>query len=180
MQMGACFAKGTYILTENGNVLIEELQAGDKVATVLWNFVPVKWIGRRRIDFHAPSEAAGSNRPILISKSSLADQVPCEDLLLSKAHAVLCHGLRLAGNLVNGSDIREVYDLDEIIYYHVELDQYDFIVANGLAVESYDDCGNRKWFDNYPEWLCGSLGGQPPTYSEKIVRVLRPAAASIR
>src|ERR1035438_10401318 len=180
MQIGACFAKGTYILTENGNVLIEELQVGDKVATVHRNFVPVKWIGWRRIDFHAPSEAAGSNRPILIPKSSLADQIPCEDLLLSKSHAVLSCGLRLASNLVNGSDIREVFDLDVIVYYHVELDEYDFIIANGLAAETFEDCGNRAWFDNYSEWLCGSVGFRPPRSFAEVHLQRRTAATSIR
>ena len=112
------------------------------------------WVGRRKIEFHALSKAEASmNRPVFIPKSSLADQIPYCDLILSRCHAVLCHGLRPAANLVNGKDIYIMNDICEITYYHLELDTFDFIVANGLAVESYRDVGNRHWFDNFAEWL---------------------------
>ena len=53
-----------------------------------------------------------------------------------------------AGNLENGRDIYTMKDIDEITYYQLDLDAFDFIVANGLAVESYRDAGNRHWFEN--------------------------------
>ena len=174
----ACFAKGTYILTNKGNVLVEELRAGDKVATFSGSFVPVKWIGRRRVDLRAVSEAqAESSKPVLIPKSSLADQVPYCDLVISKCHAVLVRGLRLAGSLVNGRDIRILHDLDEITYYHVELDVFDFIVANGLATESYRDVGNRHWFDNFTEWLQQPSSRRPSGSCEGVDHLL-PAPTS--
>lgn len=49
----------------------------------------------------------------------------------------------MAGNLENGKDIYPLHDIDEFTYYHVELDAFQFILANGLLVESYRDVGNR-------------------------------------
>jgi hypothetical protein len=176
---GACFAKGTYILTQTGNVLIEALRAGDMVATLTGGFAPVTWIGRRKIDFHTLSEAeALANRPVFIPQSSLADQIPCCDLVLSRCHAVLCRGLRPAGDLANGREIYMMNDIDDIIYYHLELDAFDFIVANGLAVESYRDAGNRHWFDNFADWL-GEPAGAHPSPPRQDLGVLLEAAASL-
>ncbi len=144
-----CIAEGTYILTEKGNVLIEDLRAGHRLATLNAGFAPVKWIGRRKIDFRGLSEAeAWLNQPVFFSKSSLAEQVPFCDLTLSRCHAVLCRGLNAAGNMVNGKDIRALH-VDEITYYHVEVERFEFIVANGLGVESYRDVGNRYLFEDY-------------------------------
>jgi ABC-type multidrug transport system fused ATPase/permease subunit len=145
-----CIAAGTFILTEKGNVLIEDLRRGDRVATLDRSFSPVKWIGRRKVDFGAlPETGAWINRPVLFSKSSLAPGVPFCDLVVSRCHTILCRGLKVAGNMVNGEDIRVMQEVDEITYYHIEIDPFEFIVANGLGVESYRDVGNRYLFDNY-------------------------------
>ena len=155
---GACFAQGTYILTRTGDVRIENLRVGGTVATLTGSFAPIKWIGRRKIDFHSMSEPdASANRPVFITKSSLADQIPHTDLILSRYHAVLCRGLGTADSLANGKDVYIMRDMDEVTYYHLELDTFEFIIANGLAAESYRDVGNRTWFDNYAEWQRESL-----------------------
>ena len=50
-----------------------------------------------------------------------------------------------AGTLVNGSTIRQV-DVDEVTYWHVELDGHDVIFAEDLPAESYLEMGNRGFF----------------------------------
>ena len=45
-----CFLVGTRILTDNGEIAVEDLQVGDKVKTATDNFEPVKWIGRQTVE----------------------------------------------------------------------------------------------------------------------------------
>src|SRR5262249_31018866 len=47
--VAACYAAGTRILTETGEVPIEALQEGDRLVT-RDGLLPVRWIGRRRVD----------------------------------------------------------------------------------------------------------------------------------
>ena len=44
--------------------------------------------------------------------------------------------------LVNGSPVVQE-PVDEVTYYHVELEAHDVILAEGLPCESYQDTGNR-------------------------------------
>ncbi len=50
------------------------------------------------------------------------------------------------GLLTNGATISQVA-VDRVTYWHVELEAHDALIANGLAAESYCDCGNRDWFN---------------------------------
>ena len=49
--------------------------------------------------------------------------------------------------LVNGRSIAQV-ETDRIEYWHVELDEHDILLAEGLPAESYLDTGNRSAFAN--------------------------------
>jgi hypothetical protein len=68
--------------------------------------------------------------------------------LLSPDHAVAWDGVLIPIRyLVNGASIvQEPHDAVE--YWHVELARHDIILAEGLAVESYLDTGNRSSFAN--------------------------------
>ena len=44
--------------------------------------------------------------------------------------------------LVNGTTITQV-EVDEVTYWHVELDSHDVILAEGPPAESYLEMGNR-------------------------------------
>ncbi len=50
-------------------------------------------------------------------------------------------------HLINGCTIVQEMR-DEVTYYHIELDQHDVLLAEGLPVESYFDTGDRSNFDN--------------------------------
>jgi len=39
-------------------------------------------------------------------------------------------------------------DCAEMVYYHLELDTHDVVLAEGLAAETYLDTGNRMAFPN--------------------------------
>jgi Hint domain len=50
-----------------------------------------------------------------------------------------------AGLLVNGTTVAPV-EVEEISYWHVELDSHDILIANNLPAESYLAMGNRTFF----------------------------------
>jgi Hint domain len=55
--------------------------------------------------------------------------------------------------LVNGASIRVDHHRRWVTWYHVELDQHDIVLAEGLPAESYLDTGNRALFENSGEPL---------------------------
>lgn len=51
-------------------------------------------------------------------------------------------------NLVNGESIVQLFDMSSFQYYHVELEQFDILLAEGVPTESYVDTGSRNMFQN--------------------------------
>jgi hypothetical protein len=147
-----CFAAGTRIMTERGEVAVEDLQEGDlAVGLRRARLAPVQWIGRRRVDLRAHPKPAEIN-PVRVRADAFGPGQPHRDLILSPNHALYVDGHLIAVRyLLNGATIvQEAWDSVE--YFHVELDAHDVVLANGLAAESFLDVGNRAGFAN---------GGQP-------------------
>ena len=109
LDLTLCYCRGSRILTDHGEVAVEDLRIGDRVVTFSGAARPIRWIGHRDIDLtrHPAPEQA---QPIRIRANAVADGVPRRDLLLSPDHAVLFDGLLvIARLLVNGASIeREV------------------------------------------------------------------------
>ena len=144
-----CFAGGTHVLTDMGEVVVEQLQVGDRVATIrTGEFRPIKWIGHRRINLTAhPTPRVV--RPVRVAKGAIADNVPHRDLLLSPDHAVYIDGtLICARQLINGMSIRQDASMTAVHYHHIELASHDILLSDGLMTESYLDTGNSRVFDN--------------------------------
>ena len=109
---------------------------------------PVTWIGQRRIDLvsHDNPEIA---RPVRIRAGAFGEAVPHRDLLLSPDHAVYVDGVLIpAKHLINGTTITQDASIEEAHYFHIEVDEHDVLLAEGLTVESYLDTGNRDVFAN--------------------------------
>jgi hypothetical protein len=146
-----CFATGTRILTDRGEVPVEALAEGDQVVTLEAGAHvprPVRWLGRRRINLaaHPDRESAA---PIRIRAGAFAPSVPARDLLLSPDHAIFVDGKLIPAKLlVNGGSIVQELSHAEIEYFHVELDRHAVLFAEGLTAESYLDTGNRAFFAN--------------------------------
>jgi Hint domain len=147
----ACFLSGTRILTEHGEVAVEDLREGDGVITLDGEKTvvrPIRWIGHRQIDLTAHPKPE-TMTPIRIRRDAVADNVPHRDLLVSADHAIFIGGKLIpARMLVNGATIVEDGSARTVRYFHVELDRHAVLVAEGLPAESYLDTGNRAFFAN--------------------------------
>jgi hypothetical protein len=145
-----CFRAGTLILTARGEVVVEQLVAGDQVISPDGKALAVKWVGWRHLDIARSSER---HRlwPIRIARGAIAENVPRRDLFISPDHAVYLDGLLIpAAALVNGATITQSQDVKDITYYHIELERHGIVLAEGVAAESYIDTGNRSFFANAP------------------------------
>ncbi|WP_298860656.1 Hint domain-containing protein [uncultured Sulfitobacter sp.] len=131
-----CFTTGTAILTQRGNVLIEELVIGDLVVTADNGPQPVRWIGMRRLDTKTLS-AAPNLRPILINSHVLQNERP---LLVSPQHCMMLgsHNLVRAKHLVEKmAGVRIAHGKRSITYVHLMFDAHQIIFAEGAPSESF-------------------------------------------
>jgi hypothetical protein len=143
-----CFAAGTRILAERGDMPVEDLAVGDFAITADNELAKIIWIGRRDLDLtrHPRPELV---RPVRISAGALAMGVPERDLVVSPDHGLYFDGsLVQAKDLIDGVVIRQDFDLPQIRYYHVELEAHGILLAEGAGAESYLDTGHRGVFGN--------------------------------
>jgi T5SS/PEP-CTERM-associated repeat protein len=144
-----CFASGTRIATERGEVPVDELVEGDRVQVI--GSSPqsrqIVWIGERTVDCsrHPAPEKVW---PVRIRTAAFGSGRPYEDLWLSPDHAVFVGEVLIPVKyLINGSTIAQV-PVEEITYYHIELPRHSVLLAGGLPAESYLDTGDRTNFAN--------------------------------
>jgi hypothetical protein len=143
----ACFRRGTAILTDRGEMLVEALRVGDRVALAFGGTAPVTWLGHRCVDCRRhpkPCEVW----PVRVAAGAFAPEVPHRDLWLSPDHAVFVDGVLIpVRHLINGASIAQ-QAVAEVTYWHVELPGHAVMIAEGLPAESYLDTGNRAAFAN--------------------------------
>ena len=147
----SCFAAGTRILTLHGEVAVEDLRAGDLVVTVSGKGSPIKpvaWVGCRDVEI-ASHPRADLVRPVIIRAGAFDQTMPRRDLVVSPDHALLVDGVLIsAGKLINGASIVQDFAASKVRYFHVELDQHDVLLAEGMPAESFLDTGDRDQFAN--------------------------------
>jgi hypothetical protein len=148
----ACYRRGTLILTPAGEVPVEELAIGDRIVALAGEERPIRWIGYRAYDGRF---IAGNRQvlPICVMADAMAPGVPARDLYLSPEHSLWIDGVLVqAKHLVNGATIVQAEGIDQVEYFHVELDEHDVIFADGAAAETFVDCDNRLMFANGAEY----------------------------
>ena len=124
---------------------------------------PIKFIGRRKVSRERTGPWNGDG-PVKISRFAIDGKAPHSDLYVSPAHAIYIDGILIpASNLVNGVTI--VADAKpealSLTYLHIELDTHEAILAEGLAVESFQH-DNPHAFDNADEYVrLYGLPGEP-------------------
>lgn len=144
-----CFRAGTRIRTVQGEVAVEDLRLGQAVSARGRNGEtaarPIVWIGHRTVDCrrHPRPDVVW---PVRVRAGAFGVGQPVRDLWLSPDHAVLVDGVLIPiKHLINGATIGQV-QMDQVAYYHVELDRHAVLLADGLPCESFLDTGNRHNF----------------------------------
>jgi hypothetical protein len=141
-----CFAAGTRIATQRGEIAVEHLAVGDHLVTVDGELKPITWIGSRRVDCrrHPAPEKVW---PVLVTAHAFGPVAPRRDLLLSPDHAVFTDSVLIpVKHLITGTTIRQIVT-PAVTYFHVGLERHDVVLAEGLPVESYLDTGDRGAFE---------------------------------
>ena len=147
-----CYCRGTLILTDHGEVAVEDLRIGDHLMTLSGAARPIRWIGHRG---YAGRFAAANPDvlPVLIHAGALDENVPWRDLYVSPLHAMFLDDVLIpAIALVNDRTIVQVEEVDQVEYFHLELDSHDVILADGAPAESFVDDGSRGMFHNAAEY----------------------------
>lgn len=162
---GACFAPDTNILTETGEVHVQDLQVGDMLITAKGTATSVRWIGV----VSRPTAIAGrAMAAVRIRAGAFGHGVPYSDLTVTADHEMILDGLVItAGALVNGETITLVPTAElpnRLTYYHIETENHDIILANGAPAETFIDYVGRQSFSNYREYV--DLYGEDRTINE--------------
>ena len=148
----SCFEKNTLIATPAGDVVVSELKIGDKVLTQDGRAVDIKWIGYQAINaFFAKKH---DSMPVRIAAGALGDDLPKNDLYVSPDHAFLMDDLLVnASALVNGTSITQMQTwAGNVEYYHIETEDHEIILAEGVPAETLLDNSGREKFANYKEF----------------------------
>ena len=150
-----CFLIGTRLLTSAGEAAIEDLQIGDLVTTEGGEARAIRWIGRITVDRNGDAPWRTDAMPVRVSKDAFGKGSPHRDLYLSRAHMVYLNGVLIpVGDLINGKTVALV-DVpgDQLVYYHVELETHDVLIAEGAPCESFLTTDRKLLaFDNADEY----------------------------
>lgn len=143
-----CFAAGTLIRTDKGEVAVETLRIGDQVETRDRGLQPVRWVGSRHLT-RDDLQAAPQLRPILISRGALGEGAPQQDLRVSPQHRILARS-RIAQRMFDTNEVLvaaktlvmlDGVDIDHaaegVTYVHIMFDRHEVIFSNGAETESF-------------------------------------------
>lgn len=142
-----CFARGTLIETDAGDIAIENLRVGDRVRTKDNDFKEIRWIGSRSL-IRGKDSKIEKFAPILIKAGALASGRPAKDLYVSPQHRILINS-RIAERMFGAREvlvaakqlqaiegIKQVTDFEMVQYFHFLLDQHEVVFSNGCETES--------------------------------------------
>lgn len=142
-----CFTPGTLIATAVGEVAVEDLRPGDRVVTRDNGLQPIRWVGRKKLSWTDLALNAHL-KPILLTKGSLGNGLPEQDMMLSPNHRVLMANDRtvtlfkerevlVAAKLLTG--LRGLYPVDAagVEYLHFMFDRHQIVLSNGAWTESF-------------------------------------------
>ncbi|MEO6299131.1 MAG: Hint domain-containing protein, partial [Paracoccaceae bacterium] len=142
-----CFTPGTLILTDRGEVAVEDLRVGDMVETLDHGAQPLCWVGKRSLSI-ADLIVQPALQPIRIAAGALGHGLPERDMMVSPQHRMLLEGARaemLFGDgevLVAATHLTVLPDVEQVLpngvtYIHLLFDCHELVQANGAWTESF-------------------------------------------
>ncbi|MEL6478966.1 MAG: Hint domain-containing protein, partial [Pseudomonadota bacterium] len=153
MGVPPCFAPGTLILTERGEVPVEHLRLGDMVLTADRGPQPLRWIGKRTVVFGPENARGDKDKPVEIKAGALGHgrdgPLPRRTLVVSPLHRMVLAGsdiaatfdepevLALAKALTGHPHIRHMKGKAQIDYFSLLFERHEIIFAEGVATESF-------------------------------------------
>jgi hypothetical protein len=143
----SCFAAGTSIATDRGDLAVEILQTGDRAILHDGRSTRIVWLGHRFVacSHHIHPEQVW---PVRVSKDAFGPGLPRRDLFLSPDHAIFVDEVLIPVKyLINGISIVQIR-CETVTYYHIALAAHEVLLAEGLPAESYLEHGDRSDFDN--------------------------------
>ena len=134
-----CFTAGTAILTDRGEVPVEQLVVGDLIVTRDNGLQPLRWIAQRTV------RAEGKFAPVVIEAGTFGAH---RRLIVSQQHRVLLmhwmaelmfgepEVLVAAKDLINECSVRLLTG-GEVSYIHLLFDRHEIVFSEGLPTESF-------------------------------------------
>lgn len=143
-----CFTPGTMILTDRGDVAVEDLVAGDLVMTRDHGLQPIRWVGRQHLS-HAQLVLKPEMQPVEISAGAFGLAEPRQTMLVSPQHRILVENVRAellfgeaevlvpAKHLIGDADVRRLLPEAGVTYIHLLFDRHEIVLSDGIWTESF-------------------------------------------
>lgn len=143
-----CFTPGTGIVTDRGEVPVQDLLPGDLVLTRDDGFQPLLWVGRRDLAADEMSAHAARLAPVRIARGALGPDLPQRDMMVSPQHRMLLAGPRAellfgdrevlvpALHMVGQPGITRAV-LPRVSYIHLLFQTHQIVHSDGLWSESF-------------------------------------------
>ncbi len=174
-QYPPCFTPNTLILTEFGELPVQDLKPGTLVQTKDRGLQPLIWVGKSTLpaktDTFPIKLAAGfleNDRALIVS--------PQHRILVSGVLAELLFGadevLVKAKDLVNDQTVTRCRSEAQVVYYHLLLEKHELLLSNGQWSESFLPGPNtiHSFDPDAAACLYATLGKQHYINTEQSVR----------
>jgi len=142
----SAFAQGCLVMTEKGEVAVEDLQPGERIVKADGTSAPLIWIGSSSFVL----AGSGKRTPLVrVMEDSLGAGRPSSFITFGPTARVLHTPLHMRADesnqevftlmrdLVDGVNIIEVTPPTPVRLYHLCLEQHSAIMVGGLHVETY-------------------------------------------
>ena len=143
----ACFTPGSMVLTDQGELPVEDLLPGDRVLTRDNGYQTVRWTGRRDLS-HAELIVEPRFNPVVFAKGALGAGLPVRDMKVSPQHRMLLTGPRAellfgehevlvaAKHLIGMAGVEQRVSKG-VSYIHLLFDQHEIVRVDGAWSESF-------------------------------------------
>ncbi|MGH1465015.1 MAG: Hint domain-containing protein [Cognatishimia sp.] len=144
----ACFVQGTRIATDTGEVPVQDLCAGDRIALRDGGYATLRLPMKRSVS-EAELKGNAKLRPVRITAGALGVGLPKRDLVVSPQHRMLSNSPVCARMF----DVDEVFvsakkltalpgvyvdhSIPDLTYYHLLFEAHEVIFAEGAPTESF-------------------------------------------